>query len=112
MEGVTLLRGPEMTKRAFHKHFDDLKKTYGEIFVVDLLSDTKEREVILTKEYVRQIYASDFRKNIQFIHFDFHRYCAGDKYDSLKVLISKLGEGLHKFGYFLEDVEGKKVLRV
>jgi uncharacterized protein Veg len=42
-----------MTKRAFHKHFEDLKETYGEVFVVDLLSDTKEREVILTKEYVR-----------------------------------------------------------
>ena len=42
-----------MTKRAFHKHFLDLKTNYGDIFVIDLLSDTKQREVILTKEYVR-----------------------------------------------------------
>lgn len=53
IEGVTITRGPEMTKRAFHKHFEELKKTYGDLFIVDLLSDTKEREVILTKEYVR-----------------------------------------------------------
>ena len=50
---MTLSRNPEMTKRAFHKHFDDLTKAYGDIFIVDLLSDTKEREKILTKEYVR-----------------------------------------------------------
>jgi uncharacterized protein Veg len=42
-----------MTRKAFHKHFEDLTKNYGNIFIVDLLSDTKAREVILTKEYVR-----------------------------------------------------------
>lgn len=41
IEGVTISRGPEMTKLAFHKHFDELLKTYGPIFIVDLLSDTK-----------------------------------------------------------------------
>jgi uncharacterized protein Veg len=53
IEGVTISRGPEMTKRAFHKHFDELFNTYTSIFVIDLLSDTKQRETILTKEYVR-----------------------------------------------------------
>jgi hypothetical protein len=53
IEGVTLLRGPEMTRKAFHKHFQELTNTYNNIFVVDLLSDSKEREIILTKEYVR-----------------------------------------------------------
>jgi synaptojanin len=53
IEDVTITRGPEMTSRAFHKHFDDLFKTYSHISLVDLLSDTKARETILTKEYVR-----------------------------------------------------------
>jgi hypothetical protein len=53
IEGVTLLRGPEMTRKAFHKHFTDLINTYSNIYIVDLLSDSKEREIILTKEYVR-----------------------------------------------------------
>jgi hypothetical protein len=53
IEDVTLSRGPEMTKIAFHKHFEELIKTYGPIYVVDLLSDSKKREIILTKEYVR-----------------------------------------------------------
>jgi hypothetical protein len=53
IEGVTISRGPEMTKRAFHKHFDELLNLYGPVYIVDLLSDTKARETILTKEYVR-----------------------------------------------------------
>jgi synaptojanin len=53
IEGVTLSRGPEMTKKAFQKHFEDLLSTYQQVFLVDLLSDTKAREIILTKEYVR-----------------------------------------------------------
>lgn len=53
IEGVTISRNPEMTKRAFHKHFDELFQLYNQVYVVDLLSDTKQREIILTKEYVR-----------------------------------------------------------
>ena len=101
-----------MTKKAFTTHFNYLQSQFGEIFIVDLLSDTKHREVILTKEYVRQLYESPFRESTGFIHFDFHRFCSGDRYDSLKVLISKLGDGLNKFGYFLEDVRGRKVLKM
>jgi hypothetical protein len=53
IEDVTISRGPEMTKKAFHKHFEELLGTYNSTFIVDLLSDTKAREIILTKEYVR-----------------------------------------------------------
>ena len=80
IEGVTLSRGPEMTKLAFHKHFEELFNLYNQIFVVDLLSDSKQREIILTKEYVRQIYESEFKEKIKFMHFDFHHYCSGDRY--------------------------------
>jgi hypothetical protein len=52
-ESVALSRGPEMTKGAFHKHFEELHSIYKQVFAVDLLSDTKAREIILTKEYVR-----------------------------------------------------------
>jgi hypothetical protein len=54
LEDVTILRGPDMTRKAFHKHFEDLTSTYSkQIFVIDLLSDTKAREIGLTREYVR-----------------------------------------------------------
>ena len=86
--------------------------TYGPVYAVDLLSDTTAREIILTKEYVRQIYDSDYKDKIRFLHFDFHRYCKGDKYDSLKMLVSKLEAGLSEFGYYIEDVKARKVLKM
>lgn len=89
IEGVTISRGPEMTKKSFHKHFEDLHSTYSSISIIDLLSDTKQREIILTKEYVRQVYESEFKEKLKFLHFDFHHYCSGDRYQSLKVLVGK-----------------------
>lgn len=100
-----------MTRMAFHKHFNHLLETYGSIYCVDLLSDTKKREIILTKEYVRQLYESEFKDKIKFLHFDFHHYCKGDRYQSLKVLMGKLGDGLHNFGYLIEDVDSKMILK-
>ena len=78
---MTISRGPELTKKAFNRHFEDIISTYGPVFAVDLLSDTKAREIILTKEYLRQVYESEYKDKIKFLHFDFHQYCKGDRYD-------------------------------
>ena len=75
IEGVTLTRGPEMTKKAFQKHFEDIVTQYGKTSIIDLLSDTKERETVLTREYVRQIFESVYKEKLKFLHFDFHRFC-------------------------------------
>ena len=42
-----------MTALGFQKHFHDLIETYKNVFIVDLLSDTKAREIILTSEYLK-----------------------------------------------------------
>jgi len=111
LEGVTISRGPELTKKAFAKHFDDIISTYGPTFIVDLLSDTKAREVILTKEYVKHLYDSEHKDKLRFLHFDFHGYCKGDKYDALKVMVSKVDAGIKDYGFFVEDIKARKVLR-
>jgi hypothetical protein len=49
---------------------------------------------------------------VKFLHFDFHRFCAGDNYQALKILIGKLGDGIASFDYFVEDTVAKKVLRL
>ncbi len=88
------------------------KQTDGEskkIPVIDLLSDTKTREVMLTKQYLKQVFDSSFRDKIRFVHFDFHGYCKGDKYKYLKVLMGKLATDFKDFEYFIEDVDGRKV---
>jgi len=43
------------------------------------------------------------------MHFDFHRYCKGDKYDSLKLMITKLDQALIDGNYFIEDIKARKV---
>lgn len=40
VENVNLTRGPEITKKAFSKHFEDIISTYGPVYAIDLLSDT------------------------------------------------------------------------
>lgn len=112
VEDVVLTRGPEMTKKAFQKHFEDLTGCYGPNFIIDLLSDTKGREVILTKEFVRQLHECELKEKLRFQHFDFHGFCRGDKYDSLRVLVQKVELGIRDHGYFLEDQKTRKVQRL
>ena len=107
-----MTRSSEFTKRAFHKHFDDLVSTYGPIHAIDLLSDTTTREIVLTKEYTKQIYESEFKDKIKFLHLDFHAYCKGDKYDKLKIMVAKCEQGIQDMGWFVEDIHARKVLRL
>lgn len=87
MEDVTITRNPEMTKKAFNTHFNDIISTYGPVYCINLLRYKTAREERLTREYVRQVYESDHKDNIKFLNFDFHHYCGGDKYQALKVMI-------------------------
>jgi hypothetical protein len=66
--------------------------------------------VILTKEYVRHLHDYEQKDKIRFLHFDFHGFCKGDKYDSLKVMVSKVDQGTKDFGFFVEDIKARKVL--
>ncbi len=43
---------------------------------------------------------------------DFHAYCKGDKYDQLKILVAKVESGISDFGWFVEDVKARKVLKL
>ena len=53
IEDVVITKKSELTHRSFKKHFEELVKIYNDIYCVDLLSDTKAREIILTKEYIK-----------------------------------------------------------
>ena len=53
IEDVVITKSTELTHRSFKKHFEELVNTYKNIYCVDLLSETKAREIILTKEYIK-----------------------------------------------------------
>mmetsp|Transcript_8698 Transcript_8698/g.14750 ORF Transcript_8698/g.14750 Transcript_8698/m.14750 type:complete len:95 (-) Transcript_8698:2128-2412(-) len=94
-----------MTREPFKEHFSCLAEDYGKVMIIDLLQDKREREVKLTKEYYKQFYDCDLKKQGQlfFIHFDFHRFCKGDKFQALKVLITQVGQQLHDYGFLQQD---------
>lgn len=86
-EDVRITRPPEMTKKAFNLHLNDILDTYGPVQIINLLSLTTEREVMLTKEFVRQVYESENKDRTKFLNFDFHHYTKGNQWEALKVLI-------------------------
>lgn len=91
-----------MTKEPFRLHFQELVKDYTAIHVVDLLQDKRDREERLTKEYYKQYFDSQFKRDnvLFFLHFDFHRFCKGDRFENTRVLIGQLSNSINNFGYF------------
>lgn len=110
-EDVNITRSPEMTHRPFGTHMRDLTKTYGQVYCLNLLKLKSEREVRLTSGYCRQIYDAepDYKHNIKYQQFDFAHYCSGEKFDSLKVLITKIEADLNQHGFFVENTEKRAV---
>jgi hypothetical protein len=78
-----------MTKEPFRVHMQSMVDDYESIQIVDLLQDKRDREVRLTKEYYKLFFDCDLSKSghLKFLHFDFHRFCKGDNFQALKVLI-------------------------
>lgn len=111
IEDITYPKSSELTARPFRLHFEELVSTYGEICIIDLLSDTTRRELPLTKEYLKQLHDAPLplKQHLSFQHYDFHGFCKGDKYHQLKVLLSRLAP--YQFGYHLEDLKGRKIFK-
>ncbi|MDR3547404.1 MAG: SAC family polyphosphoinositide phosphatase, partial [Candidatus Pacebacteria bacterium] len=51
LAAIQLTRSPEMSYSAFSKHFDSMVKTYKRVLMFDLLSATKQGEVVLSQAY-------------------------------------------------------------
>ena len=96
-----------MTKEAFRKHFKAVTDDYGQVQIVDLLKDATKREERLTKEYYKQFYDSQYKAEgkLKFLHFDFHRFTKGDKFQPLRVLISQLDDQINNFGALIVDLQ-------
>ena len=104
-----MTRNPDMVKKAFGTHFNDIVTTYGPVYIINLLRDKTKREVLLTKEYIRQVYDSPLKDSLKFLNFDFHHYCGGDQYQALKVMVQKVDKDLAQHGYFIENMTRRSV---
>ena len=90
----------------------EIVEDYDNIHIVDLLQDKRDRESRLTKAYYKLFFDSEYKKseNIKFCHFDFHRFCKGDKFEALKVLISQLIDSINQYGQFVLELSTGEIL--
>ena len=110
---ITITRSVEATKPAFDKHFDHLAKAYGDIFVVNLLSDEKSQEVQITRQYLQHINESTLNASrsqngssehthLQHLNYDFHAQTRGPNgYEAASGIKRWIEDSAISFEYFL-----------
>lgn len=119
---IQITRSPEATKPAFDKHFEMLAKAYGDLFVVNLLSEDKASEAQLIRLYDAQIRNSSLNehagkqgesatsehRHLKAINYDFHAETRGPNgYDAASGVKGYITESAIAFEYYLtEDIQG------
>ena len=117
---IQVTRSAEATKPAFDRHFVALAKTYGDVFIVNLLSDEKPSEAQLIRLYETQVRNSTLNqesekrgesessehKHLKSITYDFHAETRGTGYDAARGIRQYIIDSALAFDYFLtEDIE-------
>lgn len=99
------------SRRAFAKHFDSMKDSYGYVNAVSLV-DMHGSEGVLATAFERyfELYLKPFNRERppKLLSFDFHKHCAGKEYErGLNYLMEKIGNDIRKHGLFAaEATEG------
>lgn len=113
---ITITRSAEATQPAFDKHFDGLSKAYGDIFVVNLLSEEKPSETQLTRLYEDQIRRSPLNKtarggeggnesehrHLDSCNYDFHAETRG-QYEAAVGIRRYIMQAAVAFDYYLTE---------
>lgn len=103
---IQISRGPAATLPAVERHFNELQSRYGEVYILNLLSQLKDGEFLLCNEYQNR--TNDLNKRgyiYQFFSFDFHAICGNSNYENLSILIRDIRKNLESIGFFLLDME-------
>lgn len=116
---ITITRSAPATQPAFDKHFDALEKAYGDIFVVNLLSEEKPSETQITRQYIHHIGHSELNKRVaksdddeemvehehlRHINYDFHAQTRGPNgYEAASGIKRYIQNSAVAFEYFLSE---------
>jgi hypothetical protein len=114
---IQITRSAEATQHAFDKHFSTLSVNYGDVVVVNLLSDEKSQEQQLTRQYLQHIDATSLNhpsesagepdhKHITAVNYDFHAETRGPNgYEAASGIRRWIEKSAIAFEYFLaEDI--------
>ncbi|CAF2098152.1 unnamed protein product [Rotaria magnacalcarata] len=83
---------------AFRQHFEEQEHYYGKIFLISL-TNHHGAEGKLNAKY-RELYEQSQNKKNKFEDFDFHKECAGMRYDRLTILLARIIADLDDYSYF------------
>ncbi|KAK5112907.1 hypothetical protein LTR62_003729 [Meristemomyces frigidus] len=123
---ITITRSPDATQPAFDKHFENLSKAYGDVFVVNLLSEEKSQEVQITKQFVYHIQhsllnqaaeesgqsASSEHMHLKHMNYDFHAQTRGPNgYEAASGIRRWIEQSAMSFEYFLSEESQETVQR-
>jgi len=108
-----LTRSAEATVPAFKKHFDELLKLYQRVCIINLLSNRKKEEELVSNGYSEQLvrYKNLDKNSITYKSFDFHAECGGRRYENISKLINEIKSIIDSFGFYIwNGKEGKCLL--
>ncbi|EME39404.1 hypothetical protein DOTSEDRAFT_75181 [Dothistroma septosporum NZE10] len=120
---IQVTRSVEATQPAFDKHFQRLVEIYGNVVVVNLLSEEKTQEIMLTQQYLRHIEQSSFNfaaskddesthKHVTAVNYDFHAETRGPNgYDAASGIQRWIEPTAIAFEYFLSEDMVEKIQR-
>jgi len=123
---VQITRSAEATEPAFNKHFETLSSAYGDVFVVNLLSEEKPSEVMLTQRYEQHIARSTLNervdedgesessehKHLQALNYDFHAETRGPNgYEAASGIRRYIMDSAIAFEYFLSEEAQETVVK-
>ncbi|KAF4125668.1 hypothetical protein GMORB2_0912 [Geosmithia morbida] len=112
LKPVPVLQHSEETNRqACRKHFDRLRRTYGEIQIVNLVEKHGVEAAIGTRyehtvDYLNRLTSEQSEVGpsqqspgpLSFEWFDFHRACRGMKFENVNLLLSRLRDQIEHLG--------------
>ncbi|QIW99882.1 hypothetical protein AMS68_005400 [Peltaster fructicola] len=119
---VTITRSIQATQPAFDKHFDALYEAYGDVYIVNLLSEEKPNETQLTRQYENHVahhslneqakMSSAEHEHVKVVNYDFHAETRGPNgYEAASGIRRYIMEAAIAFEYFLtQDTEERPLL--
>ncbi|CAF3328579.1 unnamed protein product [Rotaria socialis] len=89
---------------AFRKHFEEQECYYGRQFCISL-TNHHGAEGRLNAKY-RELYETSENSYLKFEDFDFHKECAGMRYDRLSILLARIIADQDDYKYFAFAKDG------
>jgi len=106
-----ITRSAELTTMAFMKHMNYIKDNYTKSLCVNLLTQSKIHEQLITNGFENQIKLSHL-PFIRYEYFDFHEIVKGKNYEKINPFIKKLAMINQDFKFFAQDLKTNNVLLV